>query len=48
MKDCWLHEPGVRPTFLELAEKISEELQEGEQEVRLTLIQVKLDLTSNT
>jgi hypothetical protein len=35
MRDCWLHEPEVRPTFTELAEKIGEELQEGEQEVRL-------------
>ncbi len=34
MGDCWLSEPGMRPTFAELAEKIGEELQEGEQEVR--------------
>ena len=33
MRDCWLAEPGVRPTFAELAEKVGEELQEGEQEV---------------
>ena len=33
MRHCWLHEPGLRPTFTELSEKIGEELQEGEQEV---------------
>lgn len=33
MTDCWLAEPGLRPTFNELAEKIGEELQEGEQQV---------------
>ena len=33
MTDCWLAEPGLRPTFTELAEKLAEELQEGEQDV---------------
>ena len=33
MTDCWLAEPGTRPTFTELAEKLAEELQEGEQDV---------------
>ncbi len=32
-------EPGVRPTFTELSEKIGEELQEGEQEVRIHYVQ---------
>ncbi len=37
MRDCWLDEPGMRPTFAELAEKIGEELEEGEQEHYLVL-----------
>jgi len=37
MGDCWLAEPGMRPTFAELAEKIGEELTEGEQEHYLCL-----------
>ncbi len=37
MGDCWLAEPGLRPTFAELAEKIGEELQEGEQEVSVLI-----------
>ena len=34
MKDCWNGEPGLRPSFADLAEKMGEELQEGEKEVR--------------
>ena len=33
MKDCWNGEPGLRPSFADLAEKMGEELQEGEKEV---------------
>ena len=33
MKDCWKSEPGLRPSFADLAEKMGEELQEGEKEV---------------
>lgn len=33
MADCWLEDPGLRPTFVELVGMIGEELQEGEQEV---------------
>ena len=29
MLDCWLSEPGLRPTFPELVEKIGDVLQEG-------------------
>ena len=35
MRDCWLSEPGLRPTFNELVEKMSDELQEGEKQVCL-------------
>ena len=37
MRDCWLSEPGLRPTFNELVEKMSEELQEGEKQHYLDL-----------
>ena len=47
MKDCWLGEPGLRPTFTELAEKIGEELQEGEQEVQLKLLSFSLAQNEN-
>ena len=33
MKDCWMAEPGMRPSFSELAEKIGEELSEGNKQV---------------
>ncbi len=34
MRDCWNAEPGLRPSFSDLAEKMGEELQEGEKEVK--------------
>lgn len=37
MKDCWNGEPGLRPSFADLAEKMGEELQEGEKEHYLLL-----------
>ena len=37
MRDCWLSEPGLRPTFSELVEKMSEELHEGEKQHYLSL-----------
>ena len=37
MKDCWLAEPGLRPTFNELVEKMGEELKDGEKEHYLEL-----------
>ena len=33
MLDCWMAEPGMRPSFSELAEKIGEELSEGNKQV---------------
>ena len=33
MRDCWMAEPGMRPSFSELAEKIGEELSEGNKQV---------------
>ena len=29
MLDCWAAEPGLRPSFTELAERMEEELREG-------------------
>ena len=29
MLDCWMAEPGMRPSFTELGDKIAEELTEG-------------------
>ena len=29
MRDCWLAEPGMRPSFAELAQKIASVLTEG-------------------
>ena len=37
MKDCWLAEPELRPTFNELAEKMGEELKDGEKDHYLEL-----------
>ena len=37
MKDCWLSEPELRPTFNELAEKMGEELKDGEKDHYLEL-----------
>ena len=37
MKDCWSAEPGLRPTFLELADKMGEELKDGEKDHYLEL-----------
>ena len=37
MKDCWLAEPGLRPTFNELSEKMGEELKDGEKDHYLEL-----------
>jgi hypothetical protein len=34
MRDCWNAEPGLRPSFADLAEKMGEELQEGEKDAR--------------
>ena len=33
MKDCWMAEPGMRPSFSKLSEKIGEELSEGNKQV---------------
>ena len=37
MTDCWLAEPELRPTFNELAEKMGEELKDGEKDHYLEL-----------
>ena len=37
MKDCWLSEPELRPTFTELAERMGEELKDGEKDHYLEL-----------
>ena len=38
MRDCWLSEPGLRPAFHELVDKMAEELQEGEKQVLLNIL----------
>ena len=40
MRDCWLSEPGLRPAFHELVDKMAEELQEGEKQVLLNLLEL--------
>ena len=37
MRDCWLAEPGLRPSFSELAEKITSVLAEGSKGVSLVI-----------
>ena len=46
MKDCWLSEPGLRPTFNELVEKMADELQEGEKQVTMAFKMTAHDLRS--
>ena len=38
MRDCWLAEPGLRPSFSELAEKIASVLTDGSKGVSLVLV----------
>ena len=40
MRDCWLSEPGLRPAFHELVDKMAEELQEGEKQVLLNILEL--------
>ena len=38
MRDCWLAEPGLRPSFAELAEKIASVLTDGSKGVSRVLV----------
>lgn len=38
MRDCWLSEPELRPTFNELVEKMGDELRSGEKEVTVCIL----------
>ena len=38
MRDCWLAEPGLRPSFAELAEKIASVLTDGSKGVSHILV----------
>ena len=38
MRDCWLAEPGLRPSFAELAEKIASVLTDGSKGVSHVLV----------
>ena len=38
MRDCWLAEPGMRPSFAELAEKIASVLTEGSKGVSRAIL----------
>ena len=45
MRDCWLADPGTRPSFTEISEKIGDEIINGNKEVRIS-IAIQFNLTN--